>query len=723
MLAAVLILLHRSSAPSIEELDRLAQKRDVAGLEKYLESVPSRSPFAILKTNGAYEVGRLGWHALPLKSPDGLEYVVFSTPMTSEDTGELVFARVGDSLRFVPETEGFGIKLIRHDFDLKFDIPTKTATLVDKLKLKPSDSVGHNFQFRMSPQYIVSSITNAAGENLAFAEAGGVVATIKPLKEDTYTIHYSAKVDLPNYAGSISEKEASLTNDYWYPLVARQPVPYDLTIHAPAKWIPVGQGEAIEEKVTATEHMIKYRMDLPCVYYSVTAGPFVQYRQEIHGKWYSCWSAVLTHDQLEAQTEFYAPIIEFYSRFCPFPFTGYGAVDSAVYGGGALEAYSFTTWGHGSLPFEDAHEPSHTWWGGVINNSYLGSFWNESFAVFSDGMYHRGAAIGNAKERSLAFIQEGNGNESYNQASIAQSGADIGGIGSSLGYGKGSQVLQMLEQLLGTEKMVATMQEWIKKSRGTISDWGDYESVVTKLNPDKDIQTFFDDWIRKPGYADLKVSNVQFAGDHVGMDVAFNGASYRVPLEVMLQFEGGARTFATIDLKGPGPVSVPCSSKPVLVSVDPWRRILRKISSNETPTEIKTVMEGMSRINDPAHSDYLGNFGKGGGNEDVPKDLDGKFIVGNPASLPIMESLCEKVGFKVTGEKLTYDGTTIDLNHGCAIAVVDLGDGKRCMIGLGKTRVAPDTGHARLALTDDLGRFLRGKTDPKTQGNLTFKLN
>ena len=724
MLAAVLFLLHPSSPPSIDELDHLAQKRDIAGLSSFLIKQPTtvHNPFDIIRTNGAYEVGRFGWHALPLKSPDGSDYVVFSTPMTSEDTGELLFARLGNELRFVPETESFGIKLLRHDFDLRFNISTKTATLIDKLKLKPSDSVGQDFLFRMSPQYLVSSIVNAAGESVNFAEAGGIVATAKPTKEDTYTIHYSARVDLPNYAGSISEKEASLTNDYWYPMVARQPVAYDLTIHAPPKWTPVGQGEPIEEKVTATEHMIRYRMDLPCVYYSVTAGPFIHYRQQIHGKWYSCWSAAMTQEQMEAQTEFYAPIIEFYSRFCPFPFTGYGAVDSAVYGGGALEAYSFTTWGHGSLPMEDAHEPSHTWWGGVINNSYLGSFWNESFAVFSDGMYHRGVAIGNPKERSLAFIQDGNAAANYKEASLAQSGADIGSIASSLGYGKGSQVLQMLEQLLGTEKMLNTMQEWIKTSRGTISDWADYETVVTKLNPDKNIKTFFDDWIRKPGYADLNVSQVQFLGDHVAMNVAFNGPNYRIPLEVMLQFKDGARTFTTIDLERAGSVTIPCSSKPALVSVDPWRRILRTVASNETPTQINGTLEGMPRYSDPAHPEYLNNIGKGMSIENVPSDPEGKFIVGNPATLPLLNSLCEKVGFKVSGTKLTYDGTTIDLNHGCAVAVVDLPEGKRCLIGLGKTRVAPDFGRSRLALTDDLGRFVRGKTDPKTQGNLTFKI-
>jgi hypothetical protein len=722
MFAAVLLVALPPSPPSLAELDRLAQAQDVPELTKFLDVQPAdrHNPFSIIRTKGAYEVGRFGWHALPLKTPGGTEYVVFSTPLTSEDTGELLFQRVGEKLKFVPESTGFGMKLTRHDFDLTFDIPTKKASIVDKLDLTNADGVAGYFLFRMSPQYIVSSIKDHIHNAVPFSEAGGIVATVKPAKDETYTITYSATVDLPNYAGSISPTEATLTNDYWYPMVARQPVPYDLTVHAPAKWLVIGQGDMIDDRDTPAEHTSRFKMDLPCVYYSVSAGPFKRFSQEINGKWYSCWSSSMTQSQMQAQTEFYAPIIEFYHRLSPFPFKGYGAVDSMVYGGGALEAYSFTTWGHGGLPTEDAHEPSHTWWGGMINNTYLGSFWNESFAVFSEGLYRRGVSIGNQTERKLAFIQDGGANDSYNAAPLAQSGADIGGVAGSLGYGKGSQVLQMLETLLGTDKMVATLQEWIKRCRGTDSDWGDYEAVVTSLYPEKDLHSFFDQWIRRPGYADLRVSGVQIETDHVSFDAGFNGPSFRIPLEVMLQYPDGARTFTMIDLKSPGPITIPCASKPSVVSIDPWRRVLRQIEGDESPTELRSLLGSLPRFTDPAHKEYLPDMSERENKFEAPADAAGKFIVGNPATMPILAGLCDKVGFKVVGDRLTYDGTTIDLNHGSALAVVDLGGGKQCIIGLGKTRVRPDPGRARLVLTDDLGRFLRGKTDPKTKGALTF---
>jgi hypothetical protein len=105
----------------------------------------------------------------------------------------------------------------------------------------------------------------------------------------------------------------------------------------------------------------------------------------------------------------------------------------------------------------------------------------------------------------------------------------------------------------------------------------------------------------------------------------------------------------------------------------------------------------------------------------LPADLSNMFIVGHPDTVPQMRDLCARAGFKVDGNKLTWQGTEIDLTKGGAVAVVNLDNGKHCVIGLGQTRVPPSFGRARTVLVDDLGRFLRGQTDPKTQGYLTFR--
>jgi hypothetical protein len=135
---------------------------------------------------------------------------------------------------------------------------------------------------------------------------------------------------------------------------------------------------------------------------------------------------------------------------------------------------------------------------------------------------------------------------------------------------------------------------------------------------------------------------------------------------------------------------------------------------------LSSILQNMPRYTDPAHADYLRGLG-GTATSQLPTPLTDVFIVGHPDTMPGLRPLLAKAGFAVTGNKLTFDGTSISLDHGAALALIDTPDGK-VVVGLGKTRVLPDTGRTRLIVVDDLGRLLRGVTEPKTSGNWTFRL-
>lgn len=702
-----------ASPPSLDAIDRLARARDVAGLTALLAPLPkgARNPFPVLKTGGAYATGKFGWRAFAL----GESYVVLSTPLTSEDIGEILLRRVGDRLAFVPEGDAMGVRIVRHSLDVRLDVAKKRAELVDRFGLATRGA--GSFVMRMSPVYRVSAIADERGRAVPFAQAGGIVLLKKGAK--ALTVRYGGVVDLPLYAGSISEKEATLVNDYWYPMIARHPAPYEITVHGPKAWTVVGQGTRLSEVIGPSERTTRFRMDLPVVYYSVSAGPYRTVRETIHGRTYTVWSPRLGEDRMRAQAESYAPIVEFYDRsFGPSPFQGYGALDSPSYGGGALEAYSYAT--YGGLWGEDPHEPSHTWWGGLINNTYLDSFWNESFAVFSEGLFRRGVPIGNVAERRLAFASGGSADPSFKEASVETAGADRGPIASSLGYGKGAKVLGMLEQWLGTDLVVGCMKEWVAThAKGEPGDWPEFERIVARRAPGKDVDGFFADWLRRPGYADFDATTV-WKGGRLRIDLRWNGPRFRMPLAVMIR-TGGKDRFTTVWLDGTDkPIVLPVATRPGLVSLDPWRQAVRPIGEDEAPISVESLLDRLPKFVDPAHPDWMANAGGRTKASDV-NDPAGKFIVGSPESLPVLRPLCARVGFAVQGDRLTYRGTTVDLRKGGAIAAVELEGGKRCVIGLGRTRLPLEIGHARTVLVDDLGHFLRGETEPKTTGRLVFR--
>ncbi|HVT14058.1 MAG TPA: M1 family aminopeptidase [Fimbriimonadaceae bacterium] len=724
LLCALLALAQTPASELIDNLDKLAKAQDVAGLTQYLAPFEGRNPLDPIKTGGAYGVGRYGWHAILLRMLDD-NYVVFSTELTSEDIGELLFRlNPNGKLAYIPEDNANGERIASHDFDIHFDLAKKMAIIKDTLEL---DRIGSQNMFpmvRLGPNYKVSKITNAEGKDVAFLQAGGIVCFPELHPIEKLTFHYTGLVNKPQFAGSITDKEAMLTNDYWYPMIARQPAPYKLTATVPEDWTPVGQGELESESVAGGMKKATFRMDLPVTYYSFSAAPYKTVENTIGGTKFRIWSNELSPDQMAMQNELYAPIIHYYQTIVPFPFSGWGAVVSRSYGGGALEAYSFATYGTG-MPGEDAHETAHTWWGGIVDNTYLHSMWNESFADFCEGLYRRNVPIGNVEERRQAFVVTPDVNPAYNVAAVSAASPFIGPAASALGYGKGALVLQMLEQEIGTDKMLKSMREWIRvhpPMQG--GEWTDFENAVTRVQG-LDMHWFFSEWLDRPGWTDFDVQDLKWDKRKLTGKIVFKSEPYIIHSEVLIRDEDGHDTFVTAPLSDnvrdkEQHFAIPCPTKPGLVSFDPWRRLLRPIHDDEEPVELTRKLNESQRYTDPKHPEYLKGVFSGRIVDKLPSDLDGVFLVGNPETMPELKRLCAKVGFTVEGDKLTWKGTEIDLKKGAALAVVDLGNGKSCTIGMGQTRMRPQFGRAKLVLVDDLGRFLRGETAPKTNGYLTF---
>lgn len=722
LLVPLLLACAKISPPSIELLDQLAQSRDVAKLTSYLELTTTHNPFRLLKTNGAYESGKFGWHALELVGGDQ-KLVVFSTPLTTEDNGELVFIRNGDKLTYLPESDALGIRVVSHAFKVELHPTTSVADLKDRLTLAKTEKAGSWFLFRMSPEYKVQSI-KMAGALVPFRQAGGVVTLATPTAAQfSLDITYRAVERQYGFAGSIDNKEAQLTNSYWYPMIARWPAPYTISVTAPANWTVVAQGEKTGREVLDDRATTSYKMDLPVSYYSLSAGPY--HKGGIVGQGIPITNYSPEHGVKELQDAgaFYQPILNFYSAtFGKYLFSSYGVLATSRYGGGALEAYSYNT--AGDFKGEDSHEPAHTWFGGMLDNSYLHSYWNESFAVYCEGLYARNAPLGNKTERGRAFWRHPRITPDYNEDSVALAGADAGPVASTMGYGKGAYVLQMLESIIGTETMIKCMREWVTtQPKGVPTEWEDFTKIVDK-SQSRDLSGFWKDWLYTPGYAKMSINSVKASGTQVTGKIHFDGDVRHIPVEVYWEAEGGTRGYANFytqpDDSGDYPFTLDLPQHPKLVSFDPWLKIIRQFEKNEQPVNAMSATDGLTRYQDRRAPNYFKGFGPAGSIDTLPDSLKNLFIVGHPDHIPALAPLCVRAGFKVVGNKLTYKDTTIDLQHGGAIAIVPINETDSCVIALGTVRYEPKIGDSTTAVFDEYGRFLSGEASPKRSGNWVF---
>ncbi len=727
--------------PSIQQLDQLARNRDVEGLTNYLANVPAHNPFSVLKTGGAYAAGQRGWTVKPLTTPDGEKYVVFSTPLIEEDMGELLFkVDARGKLAYVPELDNAGVVLDHHNFDVRFDLPKGILIASDDIQCHWEGRSGKHFFFRISPTYTVRSMVDDLNHPVPYKQAGGIVAVAPRTTKLRFHVHYDGNNLMPGFTGRFGPKEATLSGSVWYLTIAREPAPYEITMHSPSNWTAIAQGNLLSSAVVGNERITKFRNEVPVVWFSASEGPYKTVVDNIGGREYATMSRRTSVGDMHVQNVLNAEVVDFYSKhFIPYPFKRWTALESEqFYGGpGALEAYSFATYPGGGGAFQDSHEPSHTWWGGVLNNNYLRSLWNESFAVFCQGLFARNRPGGNAEEMRLAYVSQQFANPAYNAAPLSDSGDDIGPAAAALGYGKGADVLQMLEDEIGTDTMVQCMKEWIRTNPARhIGSWEDFEKVVKRVTG-KDYSWFFTEWVYSSGYPDFSIQKVQWSAplpkDHIlgprpGLilgQIIFKGPAYKFDADTLVQLQDGTEEYGRIHMieadNGTHTFYINCAKRPMLVAIDPWGKLLRAKGRDEFPKSLVASLFQFKTYVDPAHVDYLKPVRSQSVVTDLPTDLANTILIGSPDTLPAMGPLCHKVGFEVLGNTLTYKGTKIDLEHGGALALVDLPDGKTCMIGLGKIAIQPDMGRARLLVMDQYGRPLRAKTDPMTTGPLTHQ--
>lgn len=701
---------------SIDILDALAQKRDVAGVEAAADSSLA-GKFAFLKGQGAFGVGRYGWRASEIKEViGGRRFVVFHTALTTQDYGDQVFDWDGRTLtRLVHERETRGVLVRDLDVRLGFDVAGKRADIRVDVRFERLAEAKDAFFVRLADNYEVKAVFDPEGRPVPFRQGGGVVSLpVGDSREFGYTMLYSGVVNRPRFAGAITDREVMLTNDYWWPSIGRLPSPLTTRTRVASDWVVVGQGNMVTSVDDgAGMKTVTYRNDIPVSYMSLSAGDFRVSEETVDGIRFFVASRELSDQDRADQLQFVAPVIRFFNTLFPHPYREYGAVDTPLYGGGALEAYSYATYGTGWLPDEDSHEPSHTWWGGVIPNTYLDSFWNESFAVYSEGLYGREGSVGDRADRRRAFVDAANASPAYRRGMVGLAGADSGGLASTLGYGKGAMVLQQLELEMGTAAMIGTLKSWLAGHEvGKAGDWADYEMVCGPQ-----WKWFFDQWLRREGWPEVVVDAPIVDGNDLILTVRQSGEKYRFKLEIGV--DDGEWREEYVDVlpgqDGAATVRVAGAGSAKRISVDPFDRLLqpRRERLGYRWSENSRRM----RIYDPLDSIEAERK-----LEALPEDLSGVLLVGSPLDVPATAKYWAMAGFEFSGGMVTLDGKSIDLKSGGAVAMVEFAPGQYLGLRCGNIRHEPKVGIASAALVDELGRFVGGQTLPRMVGPWVFEI-
>jgi hypothetical protein len=473
----------------------------------------------------------------------------------------------------IPETETLGLRVRDHAIDAAVDLPTKTVRLHDVCTIErsagePSDADDGRFALlRINDGYRVSGmrLADAAGEEAPHGQAGGVIAFVPPAgARFRVALDYSATLDHRN--GDYIHDDEAVIASYWYPHIARLPATLSITATAPAGWTAVAQGEQVQE----TPHpdgsrTVSWRNDLPTSFFTLDMGRYTVTSRQWRGRLLSAYlldSRPDTSPKLARRSlDLLQDSLDFYENaFGPFPYRRYAVVETRGPFSGALEAYSFATFGPRTLPEFIPHELSHSWWGGLVPCTYTRSMWNEAFANYSDDLYRRASSAGGRRsDHSGVSLEERLGARkralhAYDSMPVSRAFDTENEVQNEIGYGKGSQVLRLLEEQIGRAGMIAAMRAFVSRHpRGEAADWPDFERAVAQTSGE-DLSWFFDEWLDRAGAPVLGLENViaRPAGQETLVEGAIrqSGTPYRLRLPVTVELRSGAVVRQSIDVRG-----------------------------------------------------------------------------------------------------------------------------------------------------------------------------
>jgi aminopeptidase N len=255
------------------------------------------------------------------------------------------------------------------------------------------------------------------------------------------------------------------------------------------------------------------------------------------------YTAPEQRDSLPGEFARAGDMVDFFARLVgPFPYEKLAHLQTSTRYGGMENAsaifYADRPFrGRGTARGTIAHETAHQWFGDAVTEREWGHVWlSEGFATYFEELWTRHAFGDSAMRRELAATRRQiiGDNAVATRPVIDTTQTDLMKLLNANSYQKGGWTLHMLRTLVGDSAFFRGIRDyWAAHKHGTaVTD--DLMAAVEQRSGTK-LGWFFDQWLRRPGFASLTTSwRYDAASRRVTLDVEQGErfAPYRVQLAI-----------------------------------------------------------------------------------------------------------------------------------------------------------------------------------------------
>ena len=378
------------------------------------------------------------------------------------------------------------------------------------------------------------------------------------------------------------------------------------TVRAPSDRKVVANGELMEETPLAPRAggaprtLTRWRESRPISPYLmvIAAAPLVYYdlgRERCGpGEFDACvrqsvYVAPEVRDYLPGPFSHAAPIVRLFSELvAPFPYEKLAHLQSSTRYGGMENA--------GAIFYADAlfrrrtmrtgliaHETAHQWFGDAVTEREWSHVWlSEGFATYFAELYVERTDGDSAFRAGMRGIRERviKAPEVASRPVIDTLQTDLMKLLNTNSYQKGGWTLHMLRALVGDSAFFRGIRSYYLANRHSTALSDDLRRAVENSSG-RSLGWFFDQWLRRPGFAEVTTSwRYDAAQRRVVATIAQGGrfGAYRFPLTVAVTDGSGRERRVTIDVpaSASATIGVPLEldGAPQAVAFDPDVRVL-----------------------------------------------------------------------------------------------------------------------------------------------------
>lgn len=371
----------------------------------------------------------------------------------------------------------------------------------------------------------------------ALVQAGSILYLTNAGEGGDLRLRYETDIQITRQDGI--RKEHALFLSYWWPHIGRQPFKSRITLTGPVDWLLMANGDLVSERRDGERKTVAYRNDVAVSYHHIVGGPYLlaaemQDRDRVIRAWHigNVNRERATRDVRSAADS----IALFEDLFGKYPYNHYDIVDTPDFYG--LECYSFTVLSPPITSWATPHEVGHTWFGGLVPNTYIRSMWNESVTQYADSILF--------KKNSDRTLEQG-----WNSRGIDVVLGELvepHGQHGIVGYMRGAYVLNMLAEEVGEQTVIKGLRLLVERRTGKASDWGDVVSALQDA-AGRDLRWFFSQWLwsnQRPSLSFGRAETAMAGGEWITtVRLVQTGVSsaYRLKFDVVLETPEGDKRF------------------------------------------------------------------------------------------------------------------------------------------------------------------------------------